>query len=48
MTPHVDDTGIAAPNKEATEKFVKELQNEGFDLEMEGNFAECLGIGMEH
>ena len=45
---HVDDAGIAAPNEESVNELVEELRNEGFDLEMEGDFTECLGIGMEH
>ena len=45
---HVDDARIAAPNEESVNELVKELRDEGFDLEMEGNFTECLGIGMEH
>ena len=45
---HVDDAGIAAPNKESINKLVKELQDEEFDLEMEGDFTKHLGIGMEH
>ena len=45
---HVDDARIAAPNEESVNKLVKELRDEGFDLEVEGNFAECLGIGTEH
>ena len=35
-------------NEESTNDPVRELQDEGFDLEMEGDFAECLGIGTEH
>ena len=45
---HLDDARMAAPNKESTNNLVKELQDEGFDLEMEGDFTECLGIRMEH
>ena len=44
----VDDAGMAAPNKEITNDLVKELRDEGFNLETEGDFTECLGIGMEH
>ena len=44
----VDDAGMAAPNEESIDNLVKELQDEGFDLEMEGDFTEHLGIGMEH
>ena len=44
----VDDAGIAAPNEESVNKPVKELQDKGFDLEMEGDFTEHLGIRTEH
>ena len=44
----VDDAGMAAPNEESINGPVKELQDEGFNLEMEGDFTKCLGIGMEH
>ena len=44
----VDNAGIAAPNEESINKPVKELWDEGFDLEMEGDFTKCLGIGVEH
>ena len=47
MILHANDTGAAAPNKESITNPAKELQDKGFDLEMEGNFTECLGIGME-
>ena len=43
-----DDAGIAAPNKESIDDLVKELRDEGFDLEMEGDFTECLGMGIKH
>jgi len=45
---YVDDAGIAAPNEESVNGLAKELRDEGFDLEMEGDFAEHLGIGLEH
>ena len=46
---HVDNAGIAAPNdEESINSLVRELQDEGFDLEMEGDFMECLGIGIKH
>ena len=44
----VDDAKMAAPNEGSINKLVKELRDKGFDLEMEGDFTECLGIGMEH
>ena len=43
-----DDAGMAAPDKESVNNPVKELQDGGFDSEMEGDFVECPGIGMEH
>ena len=47
-TPCVDNASTAAPGKESVNSQVnEELQDEGFDLEMEGDFAECLGITME-
>jgi len=47
MVLYVDDAGIAAPKKKDVEDFVEELRNEGFDLEIEGDFTEYLGIGIE-
>ena len=47
MVLYVDDAGIAAPKREDVETFVEELRNEGFDLEIEGDFTEYLGIGIE-
>ena len=43
-----DDAGTAAPDEASINDLVRELRNEGFDLEMEGEFTECLGIGLEH
>ena len=43
-----DNARTAAPDKESINNLVKELQDEGFDLEMEGDFTEHLGIRMEH
>ena len=43
-----DNTGVAAPNKESINSLVSELQDEGFNLEMEGNFTEHPGIGIKH
>ena len=40
----VDDARMAAPNKESTNDPVKDLQDKGFNLEMEGDFAECPGV----
>ena len=47
MILYVDDAGIAAPKSEDVDKFVEELRAEGFDLEIEGEFTEYLGIGIE-
>ena len=43
-----DDAGTAAPNEESIDNLVEELQDKGFDLEMEGDFTECLSIRVEH
>ena len=43
----VDNASTAAPDKENINNPVKELQDEGFDLQTEGDFIEHLGIGME-
>ena len=47
MVLYVDDTGITAPVRKNVEDFVEELQQEGFDLEIEGDFTKYLGIGIE-
>ena len=47
MVLYVDDAGIAAPTRKNIEDFVEELQQEGFDLDIEGEFTEYLGIGIE-
>ena len=44
---YVDDAGIAAPCREDVEKFVEELQEVGFDLEIEGDFTEYLGLAID-
>ena len=43
----VDDARTVTPDKESINNLVKEPQDAGCDLEMEGDFAECLGTGME-
>ena len=43
----VDDAGLAAPEEKDIENPVEELRNEGFDLELEGDFSTHLGIGIE-
>ena len=47
MILSVDDAGIAAPDYTNVEEFVKELCAEGFELEIEGDFTECLGMGVK-
>ena len=47
IIPCVDNAGIAAPDKESINSLARELRDEGFDLEMEGDFMEHLGIGIE-
>ena len=47
MILYVDNAGIAAPTREDVENFVKELQSKGFDLEINGEFTEYLGIRIE-
>ena len=42
-----DDTGMAALDEESVFNLAKELQDEGFDPEMEGDFAKCLGIRVQ-
>ena len=47
MILHVDDAGTAAPDEGSVSNLVKELLDEAFTLEMEGDFTECPGIGVE-
>ena len=47
MVLHVDEAGIAAPTRKNLKDFVEELQQEGFDSEIEGDFTKYLGIGIE-
>ena len=48
MVLYVDDAGIAALTRKNVEDFVEELREEGFDLEIEGDFTDYLGgIGIE-
>ena len=44
---YVDDAGIAAPTKDIIMKFVQELRDIGFDLDIEVDFNSYLGIGIE-
>ena len=43
---YVDDAGIVAPEQKHTLDFVEELQEMGFDLDIEGEFSSYLGIGI--
>ena len=43
----VDDAGLAAPCQEDIEKFAEELQELGFDPEIETDFTEFLGITID-
>ena len=43
----IEDAGIAAPGCTNVEEFVKELCAEGFELEIKGDFTECLGMGIK-
>ena len=47
MVLYVNKAGIAAHTRKNTEDFVEELQEEGFDLEINQDFTEYLGIGIE-
>ena len=47
MVLYVDDAGIAAPTREGIDQFVQELKNKGFDLEIEDDFNEYLGIKID-
>ena len=47
MVLYVDNAGITAPTRKNVEDFVEELREEGFDLEIKGDFTEYLGIGTE-
>ena len=47
MILYVDDAGLAAPCQEDIENFVEELRELGFDLKIEGDFTEYLGIAID-
>ena len=47
MILYVDDAGLAAPNRSIIEEFVQELKDLNFDLQIENEFSEYLGIGIE-
>ena len=41
---YVDDAGIDTPTRKNVKDFVEELQQEGFNIEIEGYFTKYLGI----
>jgi hypothetical protein len=47
MVLYVDDAGIAAATEKEVHDFIQELRDIGFDLDIEGKFAEYLGVGIE-
>ena len=47
MVLYVNDVGTAVPSQSIIDKFVAELKDLGFDLEIKGNFSSYLGIGIE-
>jgi hypothetical protein len=47
MVLYVDDAGLAAPNMEGIHHFVKQLKDMGFDMDIEDNFNEYLGISID-
>ena len=44
---YVDDCGLAASDRTLIDNFVASLKRLGFDLDIEDNFEEYLGIGIE-
>lgn len=44
---YVDDAGIASNDQATIDKFIQELRDLGFDLEIEDEFSSYLGIGIE-
>jgi hypothetical protein len=47
MVLYVDDAGLAAPTMEGIHYFVKQLKDMGFDMDIEDNFNEYLGISID-
>jgi hypothetical protein len=47
MVLYVDDAGLAAPTMEGIHHFVKQLKDMGFDMDIEDNFNEYLGISID-
>ena len=43
----VDDARMAAPKRKNVEDFVEEPQAKGFESEIKGDSAKCLGIGVK-
>ena len=46
MVSCVDDAGLASPKRPVAEDFAKELKDLGFDLEIQDESSECLGMGI--
>ena len=47
MVLYDDNAAITAPTIKNIKDFVKELRQEGFNLEIKGNSTKYLGIGTE-
>jgi hypothetical protein len=47
MVLYVDDAGLAAPTRSGIDRFVHQLKNMGFDVDIEDDFNEYLGIKIE-
>lgn len=47
MVLYVDDAGIAAPKRSIIDDLVEDLRSRGFELDIEGDFNEYLGIKID-
>lgn len=47
MVLYVDDAGLAAPTRAGIDHFVKQLKDLGFDVDIEDDFSEYLGIKID-
>ena len=47
MVLYVDDAGLAAPTRAGIDLFVKQLKDLGFDVDIEDDFSEYLGIKID-
>ena len=47
MVLYVDDAGLAAPTMQGINHFVKQRKDMGFDMDIEDNFNEYLGISID-